>query len=169
MRLAPVVMFFHPRRDLVLHFAAESSRTTHGAVECLEACRLFAELLQRALDGGSRDDILSPIHDEFSSGLIQAIADLVFVGKKRSGIRSSGYVVHSLEAALWCFSETRSFGEAVLLAANLGDDADTTAAVCGQLAGAHYGASRIPGTWLAKLVMHDQIALLADGLRAAAA
>jgi ADP-ribosyl-[dinitrogen reductase] hydrolase len=169
MRLAPVVMFFHPKRDLILRFAAESSRTTHGALECLEACRLFADFLLRALNGASRDDILSPNQQQFSSPLIQSIAGLGFVGKARSSIRSSGYVVHCLEAALWCFYETRSFSDAVLLAANLGDDADTTAAVCGQLAGAHYGASQIPSTWLAKLVMRDQIAELADGLRAAVA
>jgi len=165
MRLAPVVMFFHPKRDLILHYAVESSRTTHGAPECLEACGLFAALLTRALDGADRSGILAPLQHRFASPKIQAIADGRFLGKDRALIESSGYVVHSLEAALWCFSMTTSFCDAVLLAANLGDDADTTAAICGQLAGAHYGASAIPGRWLAQLAMHDEISKLADSLR----
>jgi ADP-ribosyl-[dinitrogen reductase] hydrolase len=72
--------------------------------------------------------------------------------------------VHSLEAALWCFHRTRSFEEAVLAAANLGDDADTTAAVCGQLAGAHYGATGIPPRWLKRLALRRRIEELADRL-----
>jgi ADP-ribosyl-[dinitrogen reductase] hydrolase len=73
-------------------------------------------------------------------------------------------VVNCLEAALWCFDRTENFAEAVLLAANLGDDADTTAAVCGQIAGAYYGESGIPETWLAKLTMRTEIGALAEGL-----
>ncbi|NWN33755.1 hypothetical protein GY663_31750, partial [Klebsiella michiganensis] len=76
-------------------------------------------------------------------------------------ISSSGYVVDSLEAALWCVGETGSFEAAVLLAANLGDDADTVAAITGQLAGALYGASAIPGHWRDRLAWHDEIAALA--------
>src|SRR5262249_48970198 len=95
----------------------------------------------------------------------QSVANLEFLGQSASSVRGSGYVVESLEAALWCFSETDDFRDAVLLAANLGDDADTTAAICGQLAGAHYGMSGIPTTWLAKLVMAGQISDLADRLR----
>ena len=72
-------------------------------------------------------------------------------GKARSQIASSGYVVHSLEAALWCVGRTGSFAQAVLLAANLGGDADTVAAITGQLAGALYGVSGIPPKWRAML------------------
>jgi ADP-ribosyl-[dinitrogen reductase] hydrolase len=67
----------------------------------------------------------------------------------------------SLEAALWCFDRSKSFAEAVLLADNLGDDADTTAAVCGQVAGAFYGANAIPPHWLDRLVMRDTIEAMA--------
>ena len=168
MRLAPVVMYFHPRRELVLQYAAESSRTTHGAVECLEACQILAELLHRALDGAPRSEVLAPINRTFSTEALQSVADLAFLGRSRPTLRGSGYVVHSLEAALWCFSETHTFRDAVLLAANLGEDADTTAAVCGQLAGAHYGSSGIPTSWLSKLVMREEISDLADQLREAA-
>ena len=169
MRLAPVVMFFYPQRDSALRFAAESSRTTHGAAQCLEACRLMGELLFRALSGASRSAILSPVEGAYSSEALQSIADLYILDRPISSVRGSGYVVHCLEAALWSFGTTSSFRDAVLRAVNLGEDADTTAAVCGQLAGAHYGASGIPSDWLAKLVMREDISSLADQLREAAA
>jgi ADP-ribosylglycohydrolase len=169
MRLAPVVMFFYPQRDLALKFAAESSRTTHGAAQCLEACRVMAELLFRALGGASRSAILSPVEGVYSSEALQSIANLSILSRPISAVRGSGYVIHCLEAAVWCFSKTSSFRDAVLRAVNLGEDADTTAAVCGQLAGAHYGASGIPSGWLSKLAMREEISSLADQLREAAA
>ena len=73
-------------------------------------------------------------------------------------------MVASLEAALWCFHHTESFKAAVLRAANLGDDADTTAAVCGQVAGAFYGDAGIPQRWLDQLTMREEIIRLADAL-----
>ena len=79
-------------------------------------------------------------------------------------IRGSGYVVESLEAALWCFLHTDTFEAAILKAANLGDDADTTAAICGQVAGAFYAAAGIPKQWLQKLAMRNEITNLADRL-----
>jgi ATP-dependent Lhr-like helicase len=164
MRLAPVVMFFHPDTEKAIQYAPESSKTTHGAAECLDACRLFAEFLLRAFRGCPKDEILGPVQRDLAGEGLQPIAALQFIGKPRSRIRGSGYVVESLEAALWCFAETDSFREAILLAANLGDDADTTAAICGQLAGAHYGMTGIPEGWRAKLAMRDEIVKLADRL-----
>lgn len=81
-----------------------------------------------------------------------------------TGEWGNGYVVDSLEAALWCFARTATFEEAVLCAANLGDDADTTAAICGQLAGAFYGQAAIPRHWQDRLAWADQIRALADRL-----
>ena len=81
-------------------------------------------------------------------------------------MKGTGYVVDSLEAALWAFQSTDSFEAAVLAAANLGDDADTTAAICGQIAGAFYGERGIPGRWLDKLAMRDFITGLAITLSA---
>ena len=83
-------------------------------------------------------------------------------------IKGSGYVVESLEAALWAFHNSGDFREGALMAANLGDDADTTAAIYGQIAGAHYGATGIPAGWLAKLTMANEITRMADDLHAAA-
>ena len=86
---------------------------------------------------------------------------------QRQDVRSSGYVAHSLEASLWSVGRTGSFEDAVLLAANLGKDADTTAAITGQLAGALYGAASIPRRWLDKLAWEPSIRKQAQTLCAA--
>jgi ADP-ribosyl-[dinitrogen reductase] hydrolase len=168
MRLAPVPMFYFPDRQAAILYAIDSSRTTHGAAECLEACRLLTGIIIRALAGLSKDHVLRDQAEDFrESAKIAAIARGEYRRKSVHDIRGSGYVVESLEAALWCFAHSDSFEEAVLMAANLGDDADTTAAVCGQVAGAYYGALGIPDQWLRRLVMRDEITSLADQLRAA--
>lgn len=158
MRLVPVVLFFHPDHDAAIHHAGESSKTTHGAAECVDACRLFAAILGRALDGAAKPDLLSaaPPAEELSEGL-RSIAARDYVDKSADEIRSSGYVVESLEAALWSFERSESFEEAILTATNLGGDADTTAAICGQVAGAHYGRRGIPERWLDRLAGADLI------------
>jgi ADP-ribosyl-[dinitrogen reductase] hydrolase len=166
MRLAPVPMFFHRDHSAAVHYSAESSRTTHGATECLDACRLFGSMIWEALAGNSKDEIL--FQHEGLGGLsekIQAIAMGEYRNKTEDEIHGSGYVVESLEAALWCFHRTNDFRGAILMAANLGHDADTTAAVCGQVAGAYYGAEGIPASWRDKLAMRGEIVRLADLLR----
>ncbi|MCL4266527.1 MAG: ADP-ribosylglycohydrolase family protein [Anaerolineae bacterium] len=161
MRLAPVPMAYSPDVTAVLHYAAESSRTTHGAAECIEACRLFGVMLHLALTGSGKENILRQTLYQPTLPKIQAIANGDYIHKTTADIRGSGYVVDSLEAALFCFVQTDSFDTVVLMAANLGDDADTTAAVCGQLAGAYYGQSGIPAGWLDKLAMRSEIEMLA--------
>jgi len=122
-------------------------------------------MLMRALQGAPKDDILfGRLADAIVSPAIRAIADGAYRDKAGDAVRGSGYVVDCLEAALWCFHTTDSFAAAVLQAANLGDDADTTAAVCGQLAGAYYGESGIPRRWLDLLTMRREIGDLAERL-----
>jgi ADP-ribosyl-[dinitrogen reductase] hydrolase len=169
MRLAPVPMFFFPDVAAAIHHAGESSRTTHGAVECIDGCRFLAALLVKALAGQSKEEILFGPHfppgvDKTLSPNIQTLADGLYRDKPESAIQGSGYVVACLEAALWCFWQTDNYREAVLRAANLGDDADTTAAVCGQLAGAYYGEQAIPPAWREQVAMREEIIRLADGL-----
>jgi ADP-ribosyl-[dinitrogen reductase] hydrolase len=84
--------------------------------------------------------------------------------RERRQIRSGGYVIDTLEAALWAVSRGKNFEEALLLAANLGDDADTVAAVTGQLAGAIWGKSGIPKAWLDVLAQRERIEQLAMAL-----
>jgi ADP-ribosyl-[dinitrogen reductase] hydrolase len=157
MRLGPVPMFYSPDVTAVIHFSGESSRTTHGAAECVAACELFGVMLHLALTGSSKAEILGQTLYRPTLPKIQAIADGGYFHKTDAEIRGSGYVVDSLEAALFCFYKTDSLETAVLMAANLGDDADTTAAVCGQLAGAYYGQTGIPPSWLGKLAMRKEI------------
>jgi ADP-ribosyl-[dinitrogen reductase] hydrolase len=166
MRLAPVPLFFFPEWEEVIHWSGESSRTTHGAPECVEGCRLLGAILFRALSGAGKDEVLfgHGVADLRTDG-IRSVARGDYRGKAEADIHGVGYVVRSLEAALWCFLQTDSFEAAVLRAANLGDDADTTAAVCGQVAGAFYGEAGIPDHWRERLVMREAIGQLADRLR----
>jgi ADP-ribosyl-[dinitrogen reductase] hydrolase len=165
MRLAPVAMAYYPNRDEIWRYTAESSRTTHGALECLDACRLLGDILYQALSGaGKAETLLSSDPQRLVSKKIQSIARGEYRDKPEDKIRGTGYVVEALEAALWCFWVTDSFESAILKAANLGDDADTTAAICGQVAGAFYGESGIPPRWLEKLAMREEIAELAERL-----
>ena len=163
MRLAPVPLYFFPDIEQAEHYASESSRTTHGAEECIDACRLFARMICRALAGMTKEEIL---HDDGRyTARIAEIAAGTYRDKSEDEIRGSGYVVESLEAALWSFFTTQSFESAILKAVNLGDDADTTAAVCGQIAGAFYGEGSIPEHWLDRLYMRDDIGRMAEELR----
>ncbi len=154
MRLAPVAI----RGGAGMRAAArEQSATTHAAPACLDACEGYALILRAAIDGANREAAFRAGEAVGAGEPIGAILAGCWRGKPREAIASSGYVAHSLEAALWCVEGTDTFRDAVLLAANLGDDADTTAAITGQLAGALYGASGIPAAWLAKLAWRERI------------
>ena len=173
MRLAPVPMFFATRHgaDPVAK-CAESSLTTHGAPVAVDACRYFGALLVGALRGESKDELLRPRYAPEIGywdrhplhPVIGEIADGSFKKKEPPAIRGTGYAAHSLEAALWAFHKSSSFEDGCLLAVNLGDDADTTAAVYGQLAGAYYGESDIPVKYLDRLAQCQTIVRLADSL-----
>jgi ADP-ribosyl-[dinitrogen reductase] hydrolase len=168
MRLAPVVLFYYPEVEGCRHHARLSSATTHAAPEALDACDLFAVLLGNALSATHKNDVLRCSHS-FGSPAVAALADGCYAEKDESEIRSSGYCVDSLEAALWCFTRGNSLEETVLMAANLGGDADTVAAIAGQLAGAFYGGASIPSRWLERLAMREEIERLAAELVAVAA
>ena len=156
MRLAPVTLRFWNDRSLLADTAAEQSRTTHAAEEAVDGCRAFAELLADAIAGVPRAALLAPRPFEGAPAVARVVAGS-WCGRPRKAIRSSGYVVHTLEAAIWSVARTGDFQSAVLLAANLADDADTVAAVTGQLAGALYGPSGIPDRWLERLAWKDRL------------
>ena len=163
MRLAPAVLGFLHDAAACRRIAGEQSRTTHGAPQALQCCQLFADLLRRAILGETKDRVLTP-QDWDGHPAVRAVAAASWRGKDRAAIRSSGYVIHTLEAALWAVGTTDSFESAVILAVNLADDADTVGAVTGQLAGALYGMSAIPDRWLDRLAWRDSIVAAADGL-----
>jgi ADP-ribosyl-[dinitrogen reductase] hydrolase len=159
MRLAPVAIRHRNAADRLLDVARRQSATTHGAQEAVSACELLAEMLVGAINGEPRSRVLRDRSADYA-GSVGSIARGGWRGKTRGEIQSTGYVAHTLEAALWCVGRTGSFREAVLLGANLGGDADTTAAVVGQIAGALYGASSIPREWIEQLQWRDEIAAL---------
>lgn len=177
MRLAPIPMFYAADAELAIRYAVESSRTTHGALTCLDACRYYSGLIWAALNGTPREELLSPHFSPIRSlfgveplcAEIAAIASGSFKRKNPPQIRGTGYVVQSLEAAMWAFNHSTDFRTGCLLAANLGDDADTTAAIYGQLAGAVYGKENIPSEWLNRLALRQTIEKLAIRLCSSAA
>ncbi|MDE0805842.1 MAG: ADP-ribosylglycohydrolase family protein [Acidimicrobiales bacterium] len=167
MRLAPVPMRWAADPTLAGERSAESSRTTHPADRPVQCCRVFGTLVALAIGGADKDDLLRPgcfadldLHPEVRD----VVVGQSYLHREPPEIRGTGYCVHALEATLWAFARADSFRDAVLAAANLGDDADTTAAICGQLAGAHWGESGIPDAWRSKLARADVIDSLADGL-----
>jgi ADP-ribosyl-[dinitrogen reductase] hydrolase len=158
MRLAPVPMLYRKLPEKAIHYAGESSRTTHGAPDAVAGCQLLAYYLLAALNGESKGEILTARRSvDGLSDPIRAIALGSFAQLERAQVKSSGYVVDTLEAAMWAFAHSESFAEGALLAVNLGGDTDTIAAVYGQLAGAHYGLGGIPAHWHEEIVMHDII------------
>lgn len=171
MRLAPVPVFFHRDMDAAVRMSGESSKTTHALPICVDACRYFGALIVSALSGTSKEELLDPDSPRIAAvratplhPAIEDVAEGSFRRKSPPEIRGDGFVARSLEAALWAFHNSGSFREGCLLAANLGRDADTTAAIYGQLAGAHYGEEGIPPEWLARLTMRDEVVRMATRL-----
>jgi ADP-ribosylglycohydrolase len=159
MRLAPVALAFAARPAEAVHLCGESARTTHNFTECVDTCRLLGALIVGALSGEPKARLLSPGFSPVEGlwqqqPLTPAVEEISlgsFRHKNPPAIRGGGLTTESLEAALWAFHHSSSFEEGVLLAVNLGDDADSTGAVFGQLAGAFYGLSAIPARWLEAL------------------
>jgi ADP-ribosyl-[dinitrogen reductase] hydrolase len=172
MRLAPVPLFYARDPLAAIHHAGESSRTTHGAAAAVDACRYFAGLIVGALNGETKDALLgdrySPVRGYWDAHPLVPEIDEVARGSFRRRnppeIVGSGYVVRSLEAALWAFHGMDNFADGCLAAANLGNDADTTAAIYGQLAGAFYGMDGIPPDWHEIIALRGLVLRLADAL-----
>lgn len=177
MRLAPVAIRFYADPAARADAARRQSLTTHGAPACIHACIAFADMLAEAIAGHPKAIVLRPratgdagagdgadADPADGDAALDAVLAGSWRGKPRAAISSSGYVVDSLEAALWCVDQTDAFAAAVLLAANLGDDADTVAAITGQLAGALYGASAIPDAWRARIAWGARIEQAAGAL-----
>ena len=174
MRLAPVPLFFASdpaRRHRTSRRTARGRRTAR--VEAVDACRYFAGAASSAPSRAARrSELLAPgftpvdgLWDgEPLAPAIAAIAAGSFRDREPPTIRGTGYVVRSLEAALWAFAKSTTFEDGALLAVNLGDDADTTGAIYGQIAGAHYGVEGIPARWREKLAARETIERLADGV-----
>jgi ADP-ribosylglycohydrolase len=142
----------------------------------VDACRYFASLIVGAVNGVSKADLFAdhyePIKNYWKGNplapRIDDIASGSFKNRSPPEIKGSGYVVKSMEAALWAFYNSNTFEDRALLAVNLGDDADTTGAIYGQLAGAYYGENGIPKLWREKLLKKDLVVDFANKLYKAA-
>lgn len=165
MRLLPAVLANHSNTEQCRQWAIDSTRVTHGATECTQASDLLALIILQILQGSDKSTALQAgVNETWSSPKIAALAKGEYLQKPLALIQAKAYVVNTLEAALWCFATTESLKEALLSAANLGDDCDTVAAVTGQLAGCYYGVDNIPSDWLDVLADKDRIETLAKQL-----
>jgi ADP-ribosyl-[dinitrogen reductase] hydrolase len=155
-RLLPIVLYYYDDFEQCLHYAQQSSRLTHTAHEAIDACRYLAALLFGALRGESKSTLLAPYYTPVAGywerfplwPAIDSIARGEYQTLPRDQVKSSPYVVHTLEAALWAFHRTGDFRSGALEAVNLAGDADAAGAVFGQIAGAHYGEMTMPYQWV---------------------
>jgi ADP-ribosylglycohydrolase len=168
MRIAPLALFLCQqqvkRPDEILQTAHQLSALTHGHPRSQMACGIYTLILMNILTNSSLpaaiDESLKTAQNFYKNNSIyrneipafKRLGDLASFQKlPKTAIRSSGYVVDTLEAVIWCLLHTTSYAECVLTAVNLGDDADTVGAIAGGLAGAVYGFHSIPPSWLAAL------------------
>lgn len=162
MRLSPVAIKYHNDADRAIAVAVMQSETTHGSTEACDSCDLLTRILLTAYATNDKNAVLNiDPRNEWADSVKNILKTLDVT---RDEVKSSGYVIHTLHAALWCFKNTDNFRDAILLATNLGDDADTVAAVTGQIAGAFYGLSGIPLNWIAKIYEFDRFVELTGKL-----
>ena len=181
MRLSPVPLFYSNDMQMAIEMSGKSSLTTHDHPLCIDACRLYASMIVKAVNGKSKAEILEYDADLWKDNPLADPIDAIARGsyKEKSpppvtgttfgtevpdGIRGTLNVVESIEASIWVFNVTGSFAAGALQAVNLGDDADTTAAIFGQLGGAYYGYNQIPEAWKAKLLDRTLVEYIAKKL-----
>jgi ADP-ribosylglycohydrolase len=176
MRILPLyayVKYLDPKAQFIATW--EASALTHGHVRAAFACWLYLRLVdylvkgidkkaaykQMQQDGIAYADFLKT---EAEIDIFDRILQIDIIKLPEDQISSDGYVIHSLEASLWCLLRNDSYADTVLAAVNLGHDTDTTAAIVGALAGVLYGAESIPEAWLAVLARREDIAALGEKL-----
>jgi ADP-ribosyl-[dinitrogen reductase] hydrolase len=172
MRLAPVPIYYRNNATLAIYHSIQSASTTHGSDICLQTTGFFGSMIWGALNGVSKDDLLSECYSPVTSYYLQhpmcnellSIANGEYKSKYESEIESTGFVIDALEAALWSFYHTDSYADGLLKAVNLGGDADTVGAIYGQLAGAYYGIQAIPVKWVQGVALSEKIDAICDAL-----
>lgn len=156
-----------------LHEINNVSAITHAHQRSFIACNYYIEFVRSLTDGRTKFTAKKYTDYRIFEGFLdfnadeesifrKGIGDSDFVKRDIKEIKSSGYVVDTLEAAIWCFMTTDNYKDCVLKAVNLGDDTDTVAAVAGGLAGIYYGYNSIPEEWLNQLARRDEIELLVN-------
>jgi ADP-ribosylglycohydrolase len=170
MRIAPLVFYLRGKlKTKRFQITDAVSSITHAHEWSVVSCLIYTEYLLKLLDGMDRQNAYWSLQGDFQKMYISGAAPAEFDRILRtdisalpeSAIRSGGFVIDTLEAALWCFLRTDTYRDAVLKAVNLGSDTDTTAAVTGGIAGLFYGKDAIPADWLQKLAGVDGICRIA--------
>ncbi|MEY2449632.1 MAG: ADP-ribosyl-[dinitrogen reductase] hydrolase [Acidimicrobiaceae bacterium] len=166
MRLAGVPIRWHTDPNEAADQSAMSSRSTHAATRPVDACRVLGAMTAALIRGDAPEAVFDEGFWQWDHlhPAIEAVARGSWRHKQPPAIRGTGYCVDALEAAIWAVAGADDFRSAVLRAANLGDDADTTAAIAGQLAGARWGLSGIPDHWRYRITMAERFVSLADNL-----
>lgn len=164
MRIAPVALAYSDSLEDAVRLCAANSAITHRMPTAIVACKYMASFIYRCIQGDSKNEVLTPLIDISNPLISEIVVNRSYAKKNPPQIKGTGYVVDSLEAALWAFYTTDTFEDGMIKAVNLGDDADTTGAVYGQLAGAYYGHSAIPKRWTRDLHKHNYIYDLAQSL-----
>lgn len=177
MRILPLLFEVYDKpMDQRFEYTRQVSSITHGHIRSILACFYYLELALLFLEGKDKwtaCNTLRTFLPPFFSSLSVPAGEIATFTRLLNGniaelaeadIFSSGYVLHTLEASLWCLLTTDNYPDAVLKAVNLGEDTDTTAAVTGGLAGLLYGMDQIPASWINQLARKDDINLLADRL-----
>lgn len=175
MRLAPLPLVYWETPGKAMRVAGRSAQMTHGHEDAYYACKYFAGLLILALQGKTKEEILAPFATpdreynprHYSSKIFQ-IARGDYRRKDYYDLQNTGWIVTSLEAALWCFWASKDFEHGALLAVNMGGDSDTIGAIYGQIAGTYYGLGNIPARWVGKLTKPRLLRQLVDDLWATA-
>jgi ADP-ribosyl-[dinitrogen reductase] hydrolase len=164
MRLAPVAVRHWSNPSEARRIADMQSRTTHYSALSAAGCEFLAATLSALIGGQDWSEASCPRSSDNWPAVITALANEDWRQRSRDSINSTGFVVHTLEAALWAVDTTDSFAAAIVKAVNLGDDADSVGAVAGQLAGARYGLSAIPENWLEVLIKRQEIVHISRSL-----
>lgn len=171
MRILPLVFYLKDEENIekLYHTVKEVSSITHGHFRSVFACFIYVIFAIELLKGKSKIEAYDYMqkkvleyaeNQEFNPKeikLFERILNNNIATYPEDEIKSSGYVLHSLEASLWCFLNSESYSEAVLKAVNLGEDTDTTGAITGGIAGIYYGFENIPEDWISELVRKDDI------------
>lgn len=175
-RTASISLTYSSNPTKALDYAGECSRTTHSHKQCIDAARYLSSLIVGALHEVPKKKLLgklySPVTDYWKhrplEESIEKIATGAYKKKKESQLVGDSNVANCLEAALWAFHKSDNFEEGVLLAVNLGDDADATGAVFGAIAGAYYGESNLPVAWRSQVALAHVIRRYSEQLFALA-
>ncbi|MCA1801672.1 MAG: ADP-ribosylglycohydrolase family protein [Rhodothermaceae bacterium] len=177
MRIVPLLFYIRGMpAERRFEITREVSSLTHGHIRSVIACFYYLEFARLLFDGAGLFEAYRTLQEtipEFLESVPVDPAETALFGRLLQGnihelpedaIQSTGYVLHTLEASVWCLLTTGSYRDAVLKAVNLGSDTDTTGAVTGGLAGLYYGLEHIPAEWMQQLARHDDIENLAERL-----